>query len=87
LRADEVFLLHFMSLDIGLPLEPLRQPLLAIVTGQSQFHEVLLNARNRRGRAVQCEVICTPLIGTDSEVQGVILLMEEHEQLDEIADS
>ncbi len=86
LRADEVFLLHFMSLDIGLPLEPLRQPLLAIVTGQSQFHEVLLNARNRRGRAVQCEVICTPLIGTDSEVQGVILLMEEHEQLDEIAD-
>ncbi|MBR8835285.1 MAG: PAS domain-containing protein [Stigonema ocellatum SAG 48.90 = DSM 106950] len=83
LRADEIFLQHFMSLDIGLPLEPLKQPLRAIIAGQSQSHEVLLNATNRRGKAFQCQVICTPLIRTGSQIHGVILLMEEYDELNE----
>ena len=77
LRADEVFLQHLMSLDIGLPLEPLKQPMRAIMTGESESYEVLLDATNRRGRAIQCQVVCTPLISTGAQVQGVILLMEE----------
>jgi two-component system CheB/CheR fusion protein len=84
LRTDEVFLRHLMSLDIGLPLEPLRQPLLSIIAGESQSHQVVLSARNRRGKSIQCEVICTPLFNIATEVQGVILLMEEYEQSDEL---
>ena len=77
LRADEVFLRHLMSLDIGLPLESLKQSMRAIIAGESESYEVLLDATNRRGRAIQCQVVCTPLISTEAQVQGVILLMEE----------
>lgn len=77
LRSDEVFARHLMSLDIGLPLEPLRQPLRAILTGNSDYYEVILDAINRRGKAMKCQVICTPLLRTGLDIQGVILLMEE----------
>ncbi|MUG99245.1 PAS domain S-box protein [Scytonema sp. UIC 10036] len=80
LRFDEVFSKHFMTLDIGLPLEPLRLPIRSILNGESDYYEVVLDARNRRGRAIQCYIICTPLLGAPSDVQGVILLMEEREQ-------
>lgn len=69
-----------MSLDIGLPLEPLRQPIRSIVNRESDHYEVLLAARNRRGRAIQCHVICTPLLGALNDIKGVILLMEERAQ-------
>ncbi|KAF3886864.1 MULTISPECIES: CheR family methyltransferase [Nostocales] len=80
LRFDEVFSKHLMSLDIGLPLEPLRQPIRCIISRESDYYEVVLGARNRRGRTIQCHVICTPLLGAPSDIQGVILLMEEGEQ-------
>jgi two-component system CheB/CheR fusion protein len=40
---------------------------------------MVLNATNRRGRAIQCRVTCTPLRGAGKERQGAILLMEEWE--------
>ncbi|BDA72255.1 MCP methyltransferase, CheR-type with PAS/PAC sensor [Calothrix sp. PCC 7716] len=83
LRNDEVLLQHFMSLDIGLPLEPLRIPIREIFAGKSDYYEILLDARNRRGRLIQCHVICTPLRRTGTDIQGVILLMEEREKLDD----
>ncbi len=79
LRSDEVISQHFMSLDIGLPTEALKQPLRAIISGESQSYEVQLNATNRRGKAIECQVICTPLIHTEVDIHGVILLMEESE--------
>jgi two-component system, chemotaxis family, CheB/CheR fusion protein len=79
LRSDEVVLRHFMSLDIGLPLEPLKQPIRAILNGNSPNYELLLTARNRRGKTIQCQMILTPLIPVGSDIQGVILLMEEEE--------
>ncbi|KAB8335042.1 PAS domain-containing protein [Scytonema tolypothrichoides VB-61278] len=82
LRFDEVFSKHFMTLDIGLPLEPLRQPMRTILIGDSEHYEVLLDARNRRGKAIQCQVICNPLLGSGSDIQGVIVLMEEREQVE-----
>ncbi|MBP5976483.1 PAS domain-containing protein [Brasilonema sp. CT11] len=82
LRFDEVFSKHFMSLDINLPLEPLRQPIRAIISGDSEHYEVLLDAINRRGRAIQCQVICNPLLGSASDIQGLIILMEERPQVE-----
>jgi two-component system CheB/CheR fusion protein len=77
LRSEEVQEKSLMSLDIGLPVEPLRAPLRAVLSGTSKFQEVTLEATNRRGRALQCRVTCTPLIGVGQDIQGVILLMEE----------
>jgi len=79
LRFDEVFSQHFMSLDIGLPIEQLRQPLRVILNSESMSQEVTLNARNRRGKPIQCQIILTPLNNSTSDIQGVILLMEEWE--------
>jgi two-component system CheB/CheR fusion protein len=80
LRFDEVFSQHFMSLDIGLPIEQLRQPLRAILNSEVENHELKMNARNRRGKAIECQIMLTPLNNSTSNIQGVILLMEEREQ-------
>jgi len=77
LRNDEVQGHSLLSLDIGLPVEPLRSPMRSVLQGTSKFQEVILEATNRRGRALQCRITCTPLIGIGDDIQGVILLMEE----------
>jgi two-component system CheB/CheR fusion protein len=76
LRADEVRDRHFMNLDIGLPVDQLRQPLRACLTGESPQERVVLDARDRRGRAIRCEVNCTPLLNPEREIRGAIVLME-----------
>ena len=77
LREDEVHGKSLVSLDIGLPVEQLRNPVRAVLTGRSTFQEAMIAATNRRGKAIQCRVTCTPLVGAEGEIQGVILLMEE----------
>jgi two-component system, chemotaxis family, CheB/CheR fusion protein len=77
LREDEVQGHSLVSLDIGLPVEQLRNPARAVLTGRATFQEAVLEATNRRGRVIQCRVTCTPLVGAEGETQGVILLMEE----------
>ena len=79
LRATEVQGQHFLNLDIGLPVEQLAQPIRTCLLGQSQYLEVTLNAINRRGKAIQCQVSLTPLTSTGKEIEGVIILMEEQE--------
>ena len=79
LRFDEVFSKHFMSLDIGLPVERLKQPFRAILNSDIQNHELTVNARNRRGKSIECQIILTPLVNSTSKIEGIILLMEEHE--------
>jgi two-component system CheB/CheR fusion protein len=79
LRASEVQRQHFLSLDIGLPVEQLVQPVRTCLLRQSESLEVTLDAVNRRGRKIQCTVTCTPLIGMGKETQGVIMLMEVQE--------
>ncbi len=77
-RADEAKGRHFLNLDIGLPVEQLRLPIRASLLGESPYPEVLLQATNRRGRAILCKVTCTQLrASTTRDIQGVILLMEE----------
>jgi len=80
LREDEVQGQSLLSLDIGLPVEQLRNPVRAVLNGRSEFQEVLLEATNRRGRAIQCRVTGTPLLGEDKSIRGVILLIEERRE-------
>lgn len=76
LRTEEVEGQSFWNLDIGLPVDQLREAIRSCLNGADRV-EVVLDTINRRGQAFSCQVTCTPLIGIDSERQGVILLMEE----------
>jgi two-component system CheB/CheR fusion protein len=76
-RTDEAPGQHFLNLDIGLPVEELRQPIEAVLSGSVNGERVELHATNRRGREFRCEVSLTPLANRDRQIRGVILLMEE----------
>jgi two-component system CheB/CheR fusion protein len=82
LRAEEVRGKHFMNLDIGLPMEQLRQPMRACLAGESPVEPVTLNATNRRGKTIVCRVACNPLVSATGDHRGVILVMEERSRLD-----
>ncbi len=75
-NADETIGQHFLNLDIGLPVEQLRLCIRNCLQGIDPVNEVTLTATDRRGRSLQCHVMCTPLMGDEQDVQGVILLME-----------
>lgn len=75
LRSEEVLGKSILALDIGLPTE--RVPLLAFMTGPANYEELSLPATNRRGKAIECHIICTPYLGIDGSRKGVVLLMEE----------
>jgi two-component system CheB/CheR fusion protein len=75
LRTDEAPGQHFLNIDIGLPVEDLRQPIRAVLGGESH-HVIDLDATNRRGREFRCRVSLTPLVNRGAQIRGVILLME-----------
>lgn len=78
LRSDEVEEKSFFNLDIGLPVEKLRQIIRTCIGGEDHLG-VTLEAVNRRGRNFFCRITCNPLIGLQHNRQGVILMMEEIE--------
>ncbi len=77
LRASEVEGLPFQNLDIGLPVERLKAPIRACIDGTTEAEELVLDAVNRRGRAIRCRVTCTPFVDGDRAVSGAVLVMEE----------
>jgi two-component system CheB/CheR fusion protein len=77
LRAEDVQGVPFLNLDIGLPVEQLKVPLRDSLAGESDFQEIVVDAVNRRGKHIKCEVICTPLLGDGKQRTGVLLLMAE----------
>jgi len=80
LREDEVQGQSILSLDIGLPVDQLRTPVRDVLHGRTEFQEIVLEATNRRGRAIQCRITCTPLLGEGKTIRGVILLIEERRE-------
>ena len=79
LRASEVKDKNFLILDIGLPVEQLKQPMRACLSKEAENASLTLDAVNRRGKAIRCLVTCAPLTDVNGIVQGVILSMEEKE--------
>ena len=78
LRGDEVRGLHFMMLDIGLPVQVLAKPIRSCLAGESASEEVSVQAINRRGKPITCTVTCTPMHGGgNGGIRGVIVVMEE----------
>ena len=80
LRSEEAQGKPFLTLDIGLPVDALVAAVRACLTGASSHTEIILEARNRRGRGITCRVILTPMVGLGDiagDIAGVILLTEE----------
>ena len=76
LRIEEVQGHFFFDLDIGLPMEQLRQPIRACQTGTNKSQEIMVEALNRRGRTIHCRIICTPIV-LAKELQVIVLLIQE----------
>jgi len=77
LKADEVVGRSLLNLDIGLPVETLREPVSTFLAGNGKYEELVLDAVNRRGKSIRCRVTCTLRLGTTGERRGVVLLMDE----------
>ena len=67
---------HFMNLDIGLPAEKLRTPLRRALAGTATDNTLVVDATNRRGRAIRTRIRLSPLADRGSSAQGLIIFME-----------
>ena len=77
LRANEAVGRQLLSLDIGMPLERLTQPMRECLTGSRTYIELELDSTNRRGRTIRCRVTCSPLFNGQHVIRGVIVMMED----------
>src|SRR5262245_62071395 len=75
LRATEVSGKSLFALDFGLPVEQLRLPIRAVMSGSEDFSELVLDAVNRRGQAFRCKVTVSRM-QNQADGDGAILLME-----------
>ena len=75
----------FLSLDINLPLDELRDPIRESLSEDGKVAETTVDAVTRRGRSFQCWVRVLPLRSTDGEPYGAILLMADRELSAELA--
>jgi two-component system, chemotaxis family, CheB/CheR fusion protein len=76
LRADEVQGRPLFGLDIGLPVEQLKQPIAGLMQHTDGRFESEIDAMNRRGRQIRLRVQCAG-IGTPEDSKGIIILMQE----------
>ena len=79
LREDEVQGRNFLNLDIGLPVDDLREILRQQLTGDGEVAETELSAHDRRGRQIRCHVTSSPMRTPHGDVRGVIMLMQARE--------
>jgi two-component system chemotaxis response regulator CheB len=79
LRAKEVEGLSLLKLNIGLPVEELKEPVEPFLAGQAGDENVVLEAFNRRGQAINCYVTRTIRRDPGGEPEGIVLLTEEEQ--------
>jgi two-component system CheB/CheR fusion protein len=76
LRSEEVQNQPFFDLDIGLPMEDLKEPVRDCLISGPQGNVLEISGVNRRGKPIRCLVTCTRLADGTGPA-GVILLMED----------
>jgi len=77
LRGDEAVGSQFLTLDIGLPVAQLAQPIKSVMNGEQPVVEKTMPSLTRRGRTIECLVSVTPLHSAEGTTTGVIILMDE----------
>jgi two-component system CheB/CheR fusion protein len=76
-RTDEAVGEHLMNLDIGLPVERLRQPIRSQLTGADvDPGELVLDAVNRRGKGLQVRVTLTHIRDHGDSNPAAMLVMD-----------
>jgi two-component system CheB/CheR fusion protein len=74
-RSDEAMGEHLMNLDIGLPVEQLRQPLRAQLTdGDAGPQMSMIEAVNRRGRQVQLRVTISRIVDHEPSASAMLVM-------------
>jgi two-component system CheB/CheR fusion protein len=80
LTSEEAEERHLLGLEFGLPIERLKPQLQAVLGQKSRREQAVLDATNRRGRQIRCQVTILPLGGDrDGSVSGAIVMMEPRE--------
>ncbi|EDX76143.1 CheR methyltransferase, SAM binding domain protein [Coleofasciculus chthonoplastes PCC 7420] len=82
LRSDEVEDKSLLSLDIGLPVKQLREPIRNCYQGEVNHQTIMVDAINRRGQSIQCQVTFHGLKGIEEQLHGTIILVDEVNQED-----
>lgn len=77
IRTDEAVGVPFLSLDIGLPVAELAQPLREVMSGEQPMLVKTITSTTRRGKSIECQVSVSLLTALDGGTAGVILLMED----------
>jgi two-component system CheB/CheR fusion protein len=80
LRAEEVEGQAFLDLDIGLPVDRLKDSIRKVLAGDADLLEEEVEAVTRRGKTVECRVRTLPLRASGGDVYGVIILMAPADQ-------
>jgi two-component system, chemotaxis family, CheB/CheR fusion protein len=76
LRSDEVEGRSLLSLNIGFPVETLGGPARRCLSTWEPQEPFVVPAISRRGQPLTCRVRMTPLVGTQTAVEGVIILID-----------
>jgi two-component system CheB/CheR fusion protein len=79
LRDDEVEGEHLLNLDIGIPVQLLRDPIRRVLTGE-QVADVELEGHDRRGKPIRVRVEVAPLEnlpGADEPLGAILLVSAE----------
>jgi two-component system CheB/CheR fusion protein len=80
LRQEEVIGRPFFGLDIGLPIEQLRHPILGLLQVPEKTVDMIVEAVNRRERKIWVRVLFANMGGNTDRGDGIIMLMQEVEQ-------
>jgi two-component system CheB/CheR fusion protein len=76
LRAEETEGTLVSSLDIGLPMEPIKPLIGNAFVDPDTTAEAVVNAVNRRGKETRVRVTCTGFRADNGGVNGALLMME-----------
>jgi two-component system, chemotaxis family, CheB/CheR fusion protein len=77
LRPEEVEGQHFLGLDIGLPVERLKEPIRNAMSDGAEGSEEVIESITRRGKKIDCKVRTLPLRTHDGDVYGALILMSQ----------
>lgn len=77
LRAEEVLGTSFDRLDIGLPVQQLRDSMIAVQSGSEEQTERQLEGLDRRGRRIICRIRITGLMDETGANHGLVLVFQD----------
>jgi two-component system CheB/CheR fusion protein len=79
-RTDEAVGAPFLSLDIGLPVAELAQPIRAVMSGERTTLVRAIRSTTWRGKSIECQVSVVPLTNAEGKATGIVLLMDDMSQ-------